>query len=124
MERELTPPGYVLVLDDDEGIRELIETVLSEEGYEVVGARDSSTALRVVQERPVSLIFFDLSLTHGSGEGFLSAYRALPEATATTIVLSGAANLPETAARLGADGYLTKPFDLDDLLAAVTAIRL
>ena len=121
MKREITPPGYVLVLDDDVGIRELVEAVLFEEGYEVVSARDTDAALRLVQERPATLIFFDLALAHGSGESFVSAYRALPDATASMVVLSGAPNLQETAARLGADGYLTKPFDLDDLLAAVKA---
>ena len=121
MERALTPPNYVLVLDDDVDIRAVVEIALSDEGYEVMSARDAEEALRVVQERPTGLILFDLRLAHGSGEDFIRAYRALPDATAVMIVLSGAANVPEIAAQIGADGYLIKPFDLDDLLGTVEA---
>jgi DNA-binding response OmpR family regulator len=119
MDSEPTPPHTVLVLDDSPDIRELVEICLSDEGYEVLSARDPDEALRLVTECPVGLILFDLSLAGSSGEEFVQAYRNLPGAGAQMIVLSGASNLEATVERIGADGYLTKPFELDDLLTTV-----
>jgi CheY-like chemotaxis protein len=53
------------------------------------------------------------------GESFVNAYRAAPNATAPIVIFSARPNVQEHAARLGAVGWITKPFDLDDLISAV-----
>ena len=70
------------------------------------------------QQQP-RVILFDLTLGNSSGEGFAHAYSQLPNATACLIVVSGAVNIVERAAEMGVDGYLVKPYELDDLLATV-----
>lgn len=115
----MTP--YVLVVDDDPDVCELIELTLVDEGYVVVTAGSADEALRIVTARPAALILFDLSLPGMSPEELVTAYRALPGADAQMVAVSGFPGLPQEAARLGADGCLAKPFDLEDLLAMVSA---
>ena len=111
--------SYILVVEDEDVLRELVEIVLSEEGYAVRSAVNAARALdMVISERP-SLILFDISLPDLSGAEFVQRYRALPDATATLIALSAIVNLEEAAGRIGADGFLTKPFELEDLLGLV-----
>src|SRR4051794_17485108 len=111
--------SYILVIEDEDLLRELLETVLADEGYEVRGATNASRALEIVAcERP-SVILFDITLPDLSGAEFVQRYRCLPDATAKLIAVSGIVNLDVEAARIGADGFLTKPFELDDLLSLV-----
>ena len=112
---------YVLVVDDDPGICELIELTLTDEGYAVVTTGNVDDALRLLTDRPAALILFDLSLPGSGPDELVTAYRALPNASAQLVAVSGSTGLEREAARLGADGCLAKPFDLDDLLAIVGA---
>ena len=111
--------SYVLVIEDEDVLRELLEIVLAEEGHDVRGATNASRALEMVGGERPSVIVFDMTLPDLSGAEFVKRYRRLPDATATLIAVSGIANLEEEATRIGADGYLTKPFELDDLLRLV-----
>jgi DNA-binding response OmpR family regulator len=112
--------SYILVVEDEDVLRELLEIVLAEEGYEVRSATNASRALEMAAcERP-SLIVFDLTLPDLGGAELVERYRELPDATAALIAVSGVANLEEEAARIGADGFLAKPFELEDLLSLVT----
>ena len=110
---------YVLVIDDNEDICSIIEVVLSEDGYDVVCTGDPVAALRRVAERPPTVILLDLRMPTMDGEAFARAYRRLPNATAPIILTSALPGAEAHAARIGATGCLAKPFDLDDLLAAV-----
>ena len=110
---------YVLVVDDDEAICDLIELVLNDEGYTVTCCTDPADALRCVAQRPFGLILLDLRMPAMDGESFVRAYRAMPNATAPIVVFSAMPNVEEHATRLGAGGWITKPFDLDDLISSV-----
>ena len=111
--------AYILVLDDDEALRELLEITLSDEGYAVQSAATSEEALAMAAQQQPRVILFDLTLGNSRGEGFATTYSQLPNATARLIVVSGAVNIAERAAEMGVDGYLVKPYELDDLLATV-----
>jgi two-component system, chemotaxis family, chemotaxis protein CheY len=110
----------ILVVEDEDVLRELLEIVLAEEGYEVRSATHASRALEMAACEQPSLIIFDITLPDLSGAELVARYRALPDATAALIAVSGIANLEEEAARIGAHGFLAKPFELDDLLDLVT----
>jgi len=112
---------YVLVVDDDEGICDVIDAVLTDEGYEVVCARNGGHALRLLQERDPAVVLFDLVMPDQSGEDFINACRQPPNGAVPMIVVSGMPNLEQVAATIGADRFLTKPFDLADLLDTVQA---
>jgi DNA-binding NtrC family response regulator len=111
--------AYILILDDDAAIRELLEILLTEEGYEVESAQDNSHALAAIKEREPALILFDMRSPGAGGHAFVEAYRELPDASAILIAVSGIADLEQEAARIGADGFLPKPFDIEDVLAMV-----
>lgn len=111
--------GYVLVIDDDQEIRELLEIALTDEGYEVKTAAGVSSAMDLIQARQPDVILLDVRLQGQTGENFLEAYRALPDATAPLVLLSAAPDLEQIAVRSGTERYLAKPFDLDDLLQVV-----
>ena len=113
--------GYILVVDDDEDICDVIELVLTDEGYEVVCARNGGHALRALQERPPALVLFDLLMPDQAGADFIIACRRVPNGDAPMIVVSGFPGLDQVAAQIGADGFLAKPFDLTVLLDTVQA---
>jgi two-component system phosphate regulon response regulator PhoB len=108
--------GYILVVEDDDVLRELLEIVLTEEGYEVHVASSAAEALDLVRQCQPALILFDVLLRDQHGAAFVECYRQLPDANAPLIAVSAMADLESEAARIGADDFLAKPFDLDDLL--------
>ena len=111
--------SYILIVEDEDILRELLEIVLSEEGYAVRSATTPVRALDMAATERPSLIVFDMTLPDLSGADFVRRYRELPGCTAPLIAVSGIPNLAEEADRVGADGFLTKPFELDDLLGLV-----
>lgn len=113
------PAGYVLVADDDPLLRELVATLLADEGYEVGVAETVAGALDLARARQPAVILFGLLLPDGDGAVFVRAYRGLPGAAAALIAVSGLASLERIAADLGVFGYLGKPFDIDQLLDRV-----
>jgi CheY-like chemotaxis protein len=116
---DMATSGTVLVVDDDESIREFVSVALSDEGYDVVTASDGASALETVGREHPSVILLDMRMPIMDGWEFSRAYRALPEPHAPIIVVTAARDAEERASQIQAEGYLAKPFDLDDLLAMV-----
>ena len=114
--------GYILVIDDDESICELIVEILSDEGYAVTSTRDPHRALRMIEQRPPALVLLDLSLADQDTEELVAAIRRLPGPTLSIVVISAHTDVGQRAEEVGADGYLPKPFDIPILLDAVRAI--
>jgi DNA-binding response OmpR family regulator len=113
---------YILVVDDDDSICDLIAEVLREEGYEVTATRDAARALQLIEQRPPALILLDLSIADQSAESIVTAVRELPGQTTSVIVVSGHTNVGQRAEQVGADGYLPKPFDIPILVDTVQAV--
>ncbi|MDX2093744.1 MAG: response regulator [Kofleriaceae bacterium] len=110
----------ILVVDDDDDIRETIVEALSDEGFEAVGASDGAEALRVLgaSSSLPALILLDLMMPGMSGPDFLAAQRADPVLLAVPVVLVSAdANVGAKAASLGVTEFLRKPVKLDVLIA-------
>lgn len=112
--------GYsVMVVDDDESIREALEVVLSDEGYAVQLARDGAEALRLLKGSLPDVILLDMKMPGVDGWAFADAYRSLPDPRPPVIVLTAAPDAPRWAADISADDVLAKPFDLASLLDIV-----
>lgn len=121
----------VLIVDDEQHIRLLIEQTLEEledEGVELLTAADGEQALDVVANHAPDLVFLDVTMPKKDGFEVARAIKADPRMRATTVVLltaRGQAVDREQGLAAGADQYLTKPFDPDDLLRrARTALGL
>jgi DNA-binding response OmpR family regulator len=104
----------VLVVDDDDELRESLVMALEASGHEVLAASDGREALACLDDHAVDVVVLDLMMPVLDGEGFLAAYRARG-GTAAVIVVSAGLDLPQVAARLGSTDWLAKPFDLEVL---------
>jgi two-component system, chemotaxis family, chemotaxis protein CheY len=115
-------PGPVLVVDDDESIRQFIRLALTMEGYEVLTAADGQAALDAVTARPPRLILLDMRMPVMDGWGFARAYRQRPGPHAAIVVLTAARDAAASAAAVEADDFLPKPFELKELLRLVARL--
>lgn len=112
----------VLVVDDEESVRELIELYLSKEGFEVVHAREGKEALRVNGEKHPDLIILDLMLPGMDGREVCRQIRSTSRVP--IIMLTARAEEVDriVGLELGADDYVVKPFSPRELVARVKAV--
>ena len=113
-------PASILVIDDDESIRQLLKLHLSAAGYEVHVAEDAIAAGYIVLRSPPALIITDVNMPHMDGFEFVSALKAdttIPDIP--VIFLTTFEEGDERGKELGVVGYLTKPIRADRLLSMV-----
>jgi len=114
--------GRVLVVDDDDVIRQLISVNLELEGFEVATAVDGQDCLEKVKDVKPDVVTLDIMMPRLDGWEAASRLRADPETADIKVVLLSAraqeADL-ERGSRIGVDAYLTKPFDPDELIDVV-----
>lgn len=116
--------GKVLVIDDEQHIRLLLRTTLTRGSYEVVEAVDAREALDLLSKARPDVIILDLGLPDRDGLELVQIIKK--QSTAPLLVVSArdATDQKVAALDLGADDYVTKPFDSEELLARVrTAVR-
>ena len=106
----------VLVVDDDSDIREAVAEVLAGEGYEVLGAGDGEEALTKCRAFHPSLVLLDLMMPGMNGWEFRAAQKRDPELADIPVVVLSAL---EQKVAIDAEGFVRKPFELDELLALV-----
>src|SRR5580765_3832091 len=112
----------ILVVEDDDFLRPLIEEILQTKGYQVVTTETAKQALSLCQERTFDLVITDLSMPDMDGLTLIGALRR-SHSNLPVLATSGAFNdALKIATMLGATGTLQKPFSPDDLLAAVDKI--
>ena len=111
----------ILVVDDDESIREFVEMALTDDGYEVATAADGAGALAVLEGFDASLILLDMRMAGMDGWSFAEAYKRIP-GRAPILVLTAARDAAVSAAEIEADAFLAKPFELRQLLGLVARL--
>ena len=109
----------ILIVDDDESIRQIVRLCLMDEGFEVCEAPHGRAALDAVDEFEPSLILLDLRMPVMDGWEFARIYQSRPGEHVPIIAFLAALNAEEECASLSAASILSKPFDLDDLLDAI-----
>lgn len=111
----------VLVVDDEQRIRDMLVLGLSREGYAVKAARDGKQALSVVADWGPDVIILDVMMPHIDGFALLPLLRRRTHAP--VIMLSAKGDIPDkvTGLSLGADDYLAKPFAFQELVARLNA---
>jgi DNA-binding response OmpR family regulator len=118
-----TPPKpIILVVDDEDTLRDMLEYNLRREGYSVLAAADGTEALRLAFDERPDLIILDIMLPGMSGFDVCRAVRK--QLTVPILMLSAREEEIDKVLglELGADDYLTKPFSLRELLARVRAM--
>ncbi|HTR56650.1 MAG TPA: response regulator [Casimicrobiaceae bacterium] len=112
--------GAVLVVEDDEGMREAISELLGAAGIESTAYGSAEAFLAGGDLDHVACVISDLKLPSMSGFELLSALRARgPRPPVIVITANDAPGVRQEAQRLGAAAYLTKPFDAGTLLSAI-----
>lgn len=119
-ERTAREEGHVLVVEDDEGLGELLEEELAEAGFTVTSARTAEEGLQVLDDAAPEVVVSDLRLPGASGMELLQTVRARPVPPAF-IVITAFGSIPQavTALKQGADDFLTKPLNLDHFVLTV-----
>lgn len=118
----IDPAAHLLIVDDDERIRSLLQKFLIRNGFIATIARDAAHARRLLDGLEFDLIVLDVMLP---GEDGVSLTKALREKMTTPILLltaKGEANERIAGLEAGADDYLTKPFEPKELLLRINAI--
>jgi len=114
----------ILVIDDEEWLREMVQMALEQRGYQAIQAPDGAAGVEVARKQLPDLILCDVNMGQMNGYATLSALRNEP-ATVTIpfILMTGQADNEgmRHGMELGADDYLPKPFTLDELYATVDA---
>jgi len=113
----------ILVVDDDEGVREYVEAVLSRAGLEVVCAPDGAHGLRALDERSPDLVLLDLAMPDTNGMDLLRRIKERDQQL-PVVMLSGqgaVANVVESL-RNGASDFVSKPFEPEQLESAVRRV--
>jgi CheY-like chemotaxis protein len=114
--------GRVLVVDDDDVIRQLITVNLELEGFDVVTAVDGQDALEKVKDAQPRVITLDVMMPRLDGWEAAARLRSDPDTAHIKVILLSAraqeADL-QRGERIGVDAYLTKPFDPDELIDLV-----
>src|SRR6266568_7459113 len=114
---------YILVVDDDRFANTLVQFVLSKEGYEVETADNPRGALLMIQKREPDLLILDVMMPYINGFEFSAKLRA--EGYETPIIFMTAQDGIEAKLQgfnIGADDYICKPFNHQELVARVQAV--
>jgi cyclic di-GMP phosphodiesterase len=121
-------PSRVLVVDDDETVSSLFARILSREGYSVETAANFESARRLLERQPPDVILLDVVLPDAGGFSICKQLKDDASTRLIPVILVTGLSDPESrinGRRAGADDYLTKPVDPQELIARVsTAARL
>lgn len=114
--------GKILIVEDDKEISNLLCAFLSEKGYETTACREGKSASDTMKKGGFDIILMDLMLPYKSGEELIKELRGVSD---TPVIVISAKSMLETrleALRLGADDYILKPFDLNEVLVRIEVV--
>ncbi len=114
-------PKNLLLVDDDASLRRVLQHHLSEAGYSVLIAKDGTEAFNLYTENSIDLVITDVRMAGMDGTELLKRIRTInDEAVVIVITAHGTIEAAVTAMKLGAYDYITKPFNREELLLAVS----
>ena len=122
---ELIARRKILVVDDEEDMRELLAATLQDEGYHLLFARDGQQALKTIASEKPELVLLDVVMPGMQGWDVLKAIKSDPETCHIKVAMLTAlvrTSVTKMAYEMGADGYLTKPFTITAALEKVRGL--
>jgi cyclic di-GMP phosphodiesterase len=125
LQSNCAPTGTILVADDQAPNRELLEELLTTQGYKVITAPDGAEALARLSEAPVDLVLLDVLMPHRNGFEVCHAIKSNPDTDLIPVILLTALSNKQDrieGIKAGADDFLTRPVDRSELLARVGSL--
>jgi two-component system, OmpR family, phosphate regulon response regulator OmpR len=114
--------GHILVVDDDDRLRDLLKRYLTRQGHDVTTARDADSARRFLETMAFDLIVLDVMMPGEDGLSLLSGIRPLIKTPVIMLTARGQAEDRIDGLRRGADDYLPKPFEPEELALRIASI--
>lgn len=114
--------GTILIVEDDHNIADLLRLYLEKEGYEVVIAGDGGTGLEKFRQCDPALVLLDIMLPVMDGWGVCRAIRAESKTPIIMLTAKGETEDKVSGLKTGADDYITKPFEMKEVLARIEAV--
>lgn len=118
MEQQISQ--FVLVVDDDEGVRRVLSRWTADMGYTVKAVADADSALDIMRERPVDVALVDVRMPGHDGIWLLDQVRRLFPETAVVLATGLLEMDPMITLRPGVVGYIVKPFNREDLAQVIS----
>ncbi len=115
-------PKTVLVVEDDSNIAELLRLYLEKEGYRVLAAADGNKGVEVFRTSAPDLVLLDLMLPGLDGWGVCRAIRQSSQVPIIMLTAKGETVDKVSGLKMGADDYITKPFEMKEVLARIEAV--
>ncbi|MGN0650481.1 MAG: response regulator transcription factor [Oscillospiraceae bacterium] len=112
----------ILIIEDDESINEMVSLFLRQNGFDTVSALNGTAAAALMKKQDYSLVLTDLMLPDKSGEELIAELRGYSD---VPVIVLSAKSMLETrleVLRLGADDYILKPFDLNEVLVRIQVV--
>ena len=106
----------VLLVEDDAAVRSTLAAILHDEGCDIIIAPNGFDALVALEQHEPDIVVLDWMMPVVDGQNFLQALRGEYRKTTPVLVISAGRVSEETAREAGANGYLRKPFDIDELM--------
>lgn len=114
--------GKILIVEDNREISALLSDFLTKNGYETIAAFEGSTASAVMKKQEFDIVLMDLMLPFVSGEQLMKEFRAYSD---KPVIVISAKSMMETRLemlRTGADDFILKPFDLNEVLVRIQVV--
>lgn len=112
----------ILIIEDDKEINGFVSSFLTENGYKTISAYDGPSGISIAQQEQPDLILLDIMLPYQSGDEVLRLLRVEYNIPVIVVSAKGTVQTKIDLLRLGADDYVTKPFDLNELLARIETV--
>ncbi|MCK9408816.1 MAG: response regulator [Bacteroidota bacterium] len=119
----MAQPFNILVVDDEDALRNVLSSELQGEGYSVVSAADGDEAISILEQKSFHLVLLDIKMPRVDGFEVLKFIKE-KRPDAKVIMLTGFADLKNAieSKKLGAEDFVSKPYDLVDLLTTIERV--
>lgn len=112
----------ILIVEDHEDVNAMLTELFEQAGYQVTNAMDGVEGFKVFMRNEFDIVLLDIMLPYKSGDELLKEIRAISDVPVVMISAKDLVSTKIDLLRLGADDFITKPFDLGEVLARIESI--